>query len=312
MAAPNSSFDQVNAVTRRYFMPKLYDNIFLGHPLLRRAKAKGWYRKIPGGEKVIIPLEYAIMSSSGSYSGAQTLDTSDNDTFTAASLDWKQYYANVTVSRLDELKNSGPAKVVDYVKAKMKNAEKTLRRRLGSSTGIYSAGSVSTELVGLQAWVNTDETVGGISQSSNSWWAAQEDTTTTTLGLAAMQTRFNACSEDDEAPTVITCTKALYNSYWGLLQPQQRFTSDEEGKAGFSSLMFNGIPVISDTNVPTGDMYFLNENHLHLLAHEDEDFRFSDMEKPENQNIMVGQIFWAGVLGSSNNRYHGGFKAITG
>jgi hypothetical protein len=76
--------------------------------------------------------------------------------------------------------------------------------------------------------------------------------------------------------------------------------------------MFNGVPVISDTNVPTGDMYFINEDHLHFLVHEDEDFRFSEFDKPENQNIMVGQIFWAGVLGSSNNRYHGGFKGITG
>jgi hypothetical protein len=316
MASPNSvtiDYDQVNAVSRRYFVPKLYDNIFLGHPLMRRAKSKGWYRKIPGGTNVVIPLEYAILSASGSYAGAQTLDTSDNNVFTAASYDWKQYYASITISRIDELKNGGgTTQVVNFVKSKMKNSEKTLRRRLGSSTGLYSDGSVATELVGLVAHVDTDQTIGGISQSTNSWWQAQEDASTTSLTLPAMQTRYNACCEDEEKPTVITTTKSIYNTFWGLLTPQQRFTSDGEAKAGFQSLMFNGIPVIADTNCPSGDMYFLNEDHLHWLVHEDEDMRFSDFSKPENQNVKVGQIFWAGIFGSSNNRYHGAFKAITG
>jgi hypothetical protein len=315
MASPNSTtidYDQVNAVSKRYFVPKLYDNIFLGHPLMRRAKQKGWYKKIPGGTQIVIPLEYAILAASGSYSGAQTLDTSDNNVFTAATYDWKQYYASITISRIDELKNGGTAQVIDFVKSKMKNSEKTLRRRLGSSTGLYSDGSVASELVGLVAHIDDDQTVGGINQSTNSWWAAQQDASTSVLSLSAMQTRYNACSEDEEAPSVITTTKAIYNTYWGLLQPQQRFTSDDEAKAGFQALMFNGVPVISDTNCPSGDMYFLNENHLHWLVHEDEDFKFSEFSKPENQNVKVGQIFWAGAFGSSNNRYHGAFKAITG
>ena len=46
MAAPNSSFTQVTAITRKYFMPKLADNVFNGNPLLERAKRKGWYKKI--------------------------------------------------------------------------------------------------------------------------------------------------------------------------------------------------------------------------------------------------------------------------
>ena len=89
MTAPNSNFAQITATSRRHFMKKLYDNIFLGNPVLRRAKSKGWYKKIDGGTKVVIPLEYAIASASGSYTAAQTLDVSDNDVFTAAELDWK-------------------------------------------------------------------------------------------------------------------------------------------------------------------------------------------------------------------------------
>lgn len=309
MTAPNSNLTQITAITRKYFLPKLYDNIFDGTPLLRRAKSKGWKRTIDGGDKVIIPLEYAVNASAGSYQGADTLSTADTDIFSGAELDWKQYYVAITISRRDELRNMGQSQVVDFVKSKVKNAEKTMKRNL--TQGLYSDGTTATDLVGLRKWVNADETVGGISQSSNSWWQAQEDASTTTLTIAAMQTQFNACSEDDEQPTVVMATKANYNRYYALLQPQQRFTDSETAKGGFSSLMFNGVPVISDTYVPSNYMFFLNENHLHLLAHGDEDMRMSDFQEPINQNVKVAKLYWMGVFGSSNNRFHGDFTSIS-
>ncbi len=84
MVAPNTNFSQVTSITRRYFLPKLYDNIFLGNPLLARSEKKGWRKLIDGGDKVIIPLEYAIGSNSDWYSGADTLNVADVDNFTAA------------------------------------------------------------------------------------------------------------------------------------------------------------------------------------------------------------------------------------
>lgn len=309
MTAPNSNFSQVTAVSRRYFIPKMYDNIFQGTPELRRAKTKGWKRTIDGGTDVNIPLEYAVNAASGSYQGSDTLSTVDTDVFTAAKLDWKQYYAAIPVTRRDELVNMGSAQVIDFVKGKIKNAEKTMKRLL--TQGIHSDGTTATDLVGLQVWLSTSQTVGGISQSSNSWWRAQIDSTTTTLTLSAMQTVFNNCSEDDEQPTVAFATKANYNRYYALLQPQQRFTDAETAKGGFTSLMFNGIPIIASSYAPSGWIEFLNENHLHFLAHKDEDMRMSDFQEPINQNVKVAKIYWMGVFGSSNNRYHGALTAIT-
>jgi hypothetical protein len=126
-----------------------------------------------------------------------------------------------------------------------------------------------------------------------------------------MQSRDNACTVNNDSPTVIVTTRAMYNSYYALLQPQQRFTDSETAKGGFSSLMFNGKPVISDSYCPSGDMFFLNENYLHLFAHKDEDMRFEPFQKPINQNVKVAKIHWAGALGSSNNRLHGAMTSLT-
>lgn len=303
------TYDQITAITEKHFVPKLYDNIFNSTPLLKRMKDKGRYQKIDGGERVIIPLEYAQLSAAGWYTGAETLSTTDNETMTGAEFTWKQYYANISISRLDELKNAGDSQIVNFVKAKTKNAEKKLLSDL--ATGLYSDGTDPKSIVGLRDHVAVDQTVGGISQTDNSWWQAQVDSTTTTLTIAAMQTRYNAASLNNESPSVAVCTKAIYNTYYGLLQPQQRFVDTESAKGGFSSLMFNGLPILHDTFCPTGNLFFLNEDNLHLLVHSQEDMRFEPFQKPINQNVKVAKIYWMGVFGSSNNRLHARLSALT-
>jgi hypothetical protein len=303
------TYDQISAITEKKFIPKLYDNIFDSNPLLQRGKKK-FYEKIDGGERIIVPLNYAQTTSSGWYQGAETLLTSDNDVITAAEYTWKQLYANISINRLDEIKNSGDAQKLSLVKNKTKIAEKTMEDKLG--TGIYSNATDPKSIVGLRQIVGVSNTVGGISQTSYSWWQAQLDSSTTTLTVAAMQSRDNAATVNNDAPTVIATTRALYNSYYALLQPQQRFQDSETAKGGFSSLMFNGKPVIADSYCPSGYMFFLNENYLHLFVHKEEDMRFEPFMKPINQNVKVAKIFWAGAFGSSNNRLHAGMSALTG
>lgn len=302
------TYNQLSATTKDKFVPKMYDNIFLGNPVLKRSKDKGWYKKISGGLKIILPLEYAELTASGWYNGSETLDTTDNETFTGAEYDWKQSYVNISISRKDELKNSGDSQVIDFVKSKVKNAEKTMKKILVE--GFYNDGSDAKAVVGMRKHIATSETVGGISQTDNSWWQAQVDAATTTLTIPAMQTTFNECSEDNEQPTIIVSDKTRYNLFYGLLQPQQRFVDSEMAKAGFTTLMFNGVPFICDTNSPSV-IWFLNENHLHYMVHEDEDMRFEPFAKPVNQNVKTAKIYWMGALGSSNNRYHGKMSAIT-
>lgn len=301
------TWDQVNGITEKKFLPKLYDNVFIQSPALKRLKEKS-YKKLDGGTSIMVPLEYDDLSASGWYTGADTLSTSDNETMTAAEYAWKQLYANVSITRRDELINSGDAQKVDLAKAKMKNAEKTMAQLL--STGIYNAGSTTNAIIGLRAIIGTSNTVGGISQTTYTWWAGQLDSTTTVFSIAALQSQYTAATFNNESPTVAYATKANYNRYYGSLQPQQRFMDSETAKGGFSSLMFNGIPFIADDYCPTSHIIMPNENYLHLTVHKDEDMRFSGFQKPENQNLRLGQVFWMGALCSSNNRMHAALSAV--
>jgi len=190
----------------------------------------------------------------------------------------------------------------------MQIAEKTISDSLG--TGIYNAGTTTNAIIGLRAIIDTASTVGGISQTSYTWWAGQLDSSTATFSIAALQTQFNAASVDNEMPSVIMATRANYNRYYAQLQPQQRFMDSKTAEGGFSSLMFNSVPFIADSHCPANNIIGINEDNIYLFAHKDEDMKFSGFQKPENQNVRLGQIFWAGAMGSSNNRLHFRMSAV--
>jgi hypothetical protein len=302
------TYDQISSVTQKYYIPKLVDNIFDSNPTLKYLKDK-CYEKVNGGTEIVVPLNYATNSASGWFAGAETLDTSDNENLTAASYTWKQIYSNITIRRIDEIKNSGDSAILNFVKAKVQVAEKTLSDNLG--TAIFNTGTDSKAIAGFRfAFANTN-TVGGIAQSSYSWWNAQKDSTTTTLTLSAMQTQYNAATIDNDKPDFISTTRANYNRYYNLLQPQQRFMDSKQADAGFESLLFQGAPVVADSHAPASHMFFLNSKYICLYVHPDEDFRFSPFQKPVNQEVKIGRILWSGALGFSNLRLCAMFTGIT-
>lgn len=301
------TYDQLSAVTQKRYIPKLIDNIFDSDPLLARAKSKGWYTSTNGGTSIIQPLMYAQITSAGAYSANASLDTTDNDVFTAAEYAWKFYYANITVSGADEHKNSGDQAILDFVKNKIMAAEMTLKDIIG--TDLYGSGS-GNALGGLRLIVDNANTVGGIDQSSYSWWQAQENASTTVTTLAALQSMYNTLSINGKPPTVITSTRSIYNFVYALLQPQQRFVDTETAKAGFTSIMFNGTPLIPSSKVPASHLFMLNEEFLNFYYHPERNFKFDPFIKSTTQDAKTGKIFFMGNLGTSNCRMHGKFTAL--
>jgi hypothetical protein len=267
------------------------------------------YEKLDGGTKIIQPLLYAQTSAVGRYSGADTLDTTPNDQITAAEFDWKQYYANITITRLDELKNSGKSQVINFVKAKVQSAEKSLANVLGDD--LFGDGTTTGAFPGLAAiCAGSGTTYGGISKTTYSWWRGQTDSTTTALTVPVIRGMIGDLTIDNDGPTVAVGTQNVYDNIYSLLQPQQRFTDSETVKAGFKNILWEGIPVLVDSHVASGDLFFINENYLSMMVHKDEDFRFEPFIKPTNQNISTAKIYWTGSMACSNCRLQGRFTAI--
>jgi hypothetical protein len=302
------TYDQISAITEKKWIAKLYDNIFDSDPLLQRLKKKSYIKK-DGGTQIMIPLNYALNNAGGWYSGAETFNTTDAENMTAAVYDWKQLYENISITGRDREINNGDAAILDFVKSKTQIAEKTMIDRMGDA--LYSAGTDPKSILGLATLVDATDSVGGISGSTYSWWASTEDTTTTTESMSALQTQHTLLTKNNETPTVILGTRTLYNKYYALLQPQQRFQDSETAKGGFTSLMFNGIPYIASSKCTANARYMLNENYLHLVVHKNRDMKFTGFKDPINQDVTVGQLLWMGAFAISNRRMCGKATAIT-
>jgi len=306
----DTNLSAINSISRRYFIPKLADNITTSMALLMKLEKKGKMTTVDGGTDIRQPVRMARNTSIMNYSGDQTLNTSYQEKKFAFIWNWKQKNAPIVVTGLDKLKNAGQAKVIDHVKSETQIAEEDIKDSF--ATGIYSAGTDPLEIDGARVFLSTSNTYGGINQSTNSWAQAKIDSTTTTLSLAKMQERYEACSEPPIRPDLITTTETMFNAFHALLTPVQRFSNTETANAGFSNLLFRGAEVLEDSYCPTGYMIFWNLGHLELRSASSRKFpgEFVDFDMPINQDVMVAHLRWAGNLTCDNPRYFGAMTAL--
>lgn len=305
MAVP---YNEINSITQKYYMPKLVDNIFASNALLQRWKKNGKYQTYDGGTSIMLPVAYATTTAAGWYTGTDTLSTTANDQITAAEFTMKQHYANITITRTDELNNAGKSQIINLVKAKVQLAEKTLADNLG--TGIFNAGTTTNAIIGLRSMVAASGTYGGIARASNSWWNSQVSAATT-LTIPRLRTQIGAATIDNDKVSVHVTTQAQFDTFYGLLQPQQRFQDSETANGGFTNILFEGKPVVVDSHVPSGYWFGLNESYIYLYAHSDEDFRFEPFQKTPEQNVSFAKIYWAGAMCGTNCRMQFVFTSLT-
>ena len=134
----------LSAITREKFMPVLVDNIFnsnvLNLKLMKNAD------KLDGGIKINVPVEVAQNGNSG-WIEANTAGTTAQaltDIADKAVYDWKTAYNAVVISSDEQHMNMGSSQVLSLLKAKLSNAEKTLKDLFG--TGIFASSVVTNGL----------------------------------------------------------------------------------------------------------------------------------------------------------------------
>ena len=94
------------------------------------------------------------------------------------------------------------------------------------------------------------------------------------------------------------------------MQPQGM--DEQLAQAGFTNLLFNGVPMVVDSHAPAGDMFFLNEDYMTLVVASQADFRMNDFREPVNQDAMVSLLLWAGNMVFYNVQRQGKLTGITG
>jgi|TARA_Y100000289_G_C3923305_1_gene151753 hypothetical protein len=309
MASPNLS--EIVTTTLRNRSRTLSDNVSNHNALLRRLRENGNQTSVTGRD-IVRELEYADNGTVQFYSGYETLDVSPADVLSAAVFDYKQLAGNVTISGLEQVKNSGEQAIINLLEARINVLEKSMMNSL--STSIYSDGTGSSgkEVGGLQLIVADagTGTVGGINSSTFTFWQNVQTTATssafsTTNVQADMNNIYLQLVRGADSPDLVMAGTNAYKAFLGSLQAIQRITSDDLANSGFTSVQYLNSDVVFDSACNTNRMYFLNTDYLRLEVAASRDFVPGEAKMSVNQDAMVTPMFWSGNLTCSNRALQG-------
>jgi hypothetical protein len=276
-------------------------------------------KMLQGGLQIEVPLVFQRFAAGGFYQGYDLLDVTPSDTVKNAAFDWKQAYVPVSVDGLTLIRADSPEAVVNFLTFYFENAQAELAEILG--TGVWSDVVSNNKVIdGLKGAVDDGTiatTYGGLSRSTNLFWKSQIDSSTATLTLVSMRTMMGNTSEGGRHPTLLVGTQLNYNRFWNLVQPSQAFPVQPGGhdeqlaQAGFSNLLFDGVPFVVDSHVPANHIFFLNEDYIYLFVNPRADFNMKEFREPVNQDAMTSLILWAGNVVLSNCQRQGKMTAVT-
>ena len=88
--------------------------------------SKGRVRTVNGGISIVEPLIFAE-GEAGSYSEWQQLTITPQEGISAAQFPWRQIYATIAISGLEEAQNNGKEQIINLLEAKIMQAEETLQ-----------------------------------------------------------------------------------------------------------------------------------------------------------------------------------------
>lgn len=288
--------------------------------LYRRLTEKGRIRLEDGGLSIVTPLDYAANSTYQRYSGFDLLNISASDVISAAEYPWRQIAVNIAASGLEIRTNSGANRIINFVKAKIKNGQRSMAN--GVSTDLYSDGTASNQINGLQALIADagTGTVGGINSSTFSFWQNQvrdaSDNSITvsasTIEAGMMLPLWLACTRGNDTPDLIVMDSTYFSYYEASQSSLKRYAPSDDGKGGMISMKYKTADVFFDSSasgIPANHMYFVNTDFLELVVHQDANFDVMPELRSVNQDAIVLPVLAQLQLVCSNRARQGVGKA---
>lgn len=310
MVPPSGAiYNELNAVTRRAFIPKLVVQIYKAAPLLSLAMRNA-QRARGGLSQITVPVQGAsyVNFNWTDYSGSFPQPSVQAATQVAA---WNLSVGAVPIPLLgfESLIQSTEA-VIPLVRARMTDAKTVAVQSI--STALYgSSASNALAINGLQDAYDDGTTVstyGGLSRTSAPFWKSTVVSSAVTPSrdsIIAQIMRLTSLAGGESPDMVIMSLSdwtTLMQDFMDLerfnTNPGSRYGDDDAINAGFRCLMLGNVPILADPFCATGTAYFINSRYLALYISEDANFAFSGFHSliANNQIANVGVLISAMAL----------------
>lgn len=269
--------EAVTSVTRSFIVPKSYDTVTKGSPVLMKLlqNAKKWRT----GVSYDVIIKYQDSTNGGNTGIADKLDTDRQNVRTTMVFNPKMAYKPVVIANIEMTLNQGDEQVIDLLEVEFDSQAQSLMmvmaQNLWTGTG---AGNSWDSMFNAADDATNFSTYGGKSRSTyttiKGYYLAAAGATT----LAKLATAYDAVQIGNDTPDLIATTKAIWSTYESLLTPTVRAgytqngypkmnafgmvptTAALAGQQGFDTLFFRGTPVVKDEQIPSGKIFFMNSN----------------------------------------------------
>ena len=323
-----TTWSELASTTYRRHDTDVADNVSKHNALYRKLSAKGRIRMEDGGLSLVSPLEYASNSTYQRYSGFDALNISAVDVLTSAEYPWQQIAVSVAASGRELRTNMGESRIINFTKSKVRNAMNSFKN--GFSTDLYSDGTASNQIGGLQAAIADagTGTYGQINSSTFPFWQNVVQSAASPLQGGGAITPSATTIESLMLPLYIRLTRGtdqpdmivMSDDYYTFFEQSQtslkRYTSDSgnpemDASAGFVTIKYKNASVFFDSSggIPSAHAYFINTEYLELGVHRDANMTIMDELKSVNQDAVVIPCLWMGNLLCSNRSLQGVMKA---
>ena len=313
MAIPNSTYTQALTASIANYRDVLADAITANNAFLTYLRKQGNTDPFDGGNEILENVLYNT-ATNGWYSGAEILSTADADVLTSANYAIKQFYANVTMSGLEIIQNSGKERMFKLIDGKLQAAKAALANGIGASLFYSNTENSGKSIGGLQFLVSdtpTGVTVGGISSTAQAFWRNYSfsfSTNSLTAGsstiLTALNTSFLNTNRGTEKVDLVLAGTTYFGYFEGALQANQRFMDAKMAEVGFEAYRYKTAMVMFDPNCSATRMYGLNTKYLFFRPHPTRNFTQGDRKDSVNQDVYVVPMYWAGNLTCSSRARH--------
>jgi len=154
--------------------------------------------------------------------------------------------------------------------------------------------------------------LGKIDSFTSTYWDNQKTFgatpgTAEPLTIMRVQQAINLGRQQGAMPSAIITSLGVQREFYRLLQANQQFVApgDTNYASGFSTLTYNGMPVIADLDAPYGKMFILDESTMKVFS--DQDWHFLDGDGQTLRQVSDRDAYEAIMvrymnLGSTNRR----------
>ena len=315
---------ELNAVVRRAYMPRVYVQIWKAAPLIAALLSAA--QVASGGlSPITVPVQGAPMVSGQwtDYSGAF------QQPGTQPGIQNAEYNLKAFVTPVPFLGFEGLVQVdygvIPLIDARFNDATNVTIDAF--ATALYTNVANTSQLVGLPGAIDDGTFLnfyGGIPRLTQPFWksvfVSGAGNVVPTRNLM-IQYIAQVTKTTGEMPTI----GVMGAGTWALLAedftPQERYNINPSdrldsgnfvGHSSFQALDIQGVPFYADVYCPEGTLFLINTNYLNLFLHERAAFSFSGFEStlPNNQFGWISAIISLLELVNVKPKCHGKFTGL--